>query len=123
MSAERLRQAREQLRLEFIEYVEDLATGASDSDDIEHLVNLRQAIDALDHAIVANGTATALIAITQKPNPMAPKTMAAATPPTMPKAYALPSLAVLDRARFTASPGRLVTPGASVCNHTFGSKP
>jgi len=51
MSAERLRQAREQLRLEFIEYVEDLAMGASDSDDIEHLVNLRQAIDALDHAI------------------------------------------------------------------------
>ena len=34
MSAERLRQAREQLRLEFIEYVEDLAMGASDSDDM-----------------------------------------------------------------------------------------
>ena len=49
MSIERLRQAREQLRLEFIEYVEDLATGGSD--EIEHIVNLRHAIDALDHAI------------------------------------------------------------------------
>jgi hypothetical protein len=36
-----------QLRLEFIEYVKDLATGASGFEEIERLINLRQAIDAM----------------------------------------------------------------------------
>ena len=55
MSVERLCQAREQLRRQFMEYVENLATGDSADDDadddIDQVVNLREAIDALDHAI------------------------------------------------------------------------
>ena len=51
MSVERLCQAREQLRRQFMEYVENLATGNSADDDIDQVVSLREAIDALDHAI------------------------------------------------------------------------
>jgi hypothetical protein len=51
MSVERLCQAREQLRRQFMEYVENLATGDSADDDIDQVVSLREAIDALDHAI------------------------------------------------------------------------
>jgi hypothetical protein len=51
MSEERLGQAREQLRQKFIAYVEGLAVGAVASKDIDDLIKLRHAIDALDHAI------------------------------------------------------------------------
>ena len=70
--------------------------------------------------IATTGTATAPIAITQKPNPMAPKTMAAAIPPTTPAAYVVPRLAILDRGVLAGlsiemqSPdeGRLLSPPA-----------
>jgi hypothetical protein len=51
MSVERLLQAREELRREFMEYVENLATNNAAEDDVDQLVRLRGAIDALDHAI------------------------------------------------------------------------
>lgn len=51
MSKERLTEARELLRQEFIEYVEALATDNASDDDIDQIPRLRQAIDALDHAI------------------------------------------------------------------------
>ena len=51
MSVQRLCQARERLRRQFMEYVENLATGDSADDDIDQVVSLREAIDALDHAI------------------------------------------------------------------------
>ena len=51
MSVERLLQAREELRREFMEYVENLATNSAAEGDIDQIVRLREAIDALDHAI------------------------------------------------------------------------
>ena len=51
MSEERLGQAREQLRQKFMAYVEELAIGAVAPKDIDDLLKLRHAIDALDHAI------------------------------------------------------------------------
>jgi hypothetical protein len=50
MSVERLLQGREELRREFMEYVENLATNHAAEDDIDQVV-MREAIDALDHAI------------------------------------------------------------------------
>jgi hypothetical protein len=51
MSDESLGQAREQLRQQFIGYVEALATGDASNADIVQIIRLRQAIDALDHGI------------------------------------------------------------------------
>jgi hypothetical protein len=51
MSVERLLQAREELRQEFMEYVENLATDNAAEGDIDQIVRLREAIDTLDHAI------------------------------------------------------------------------
>jgi hypothetical protein len=54
MSDESLRKAREELRKQFVEYVESLAKGfqrPKTYEDIDGVIKLRKAIDALDHAI------------------------------------------------------------------------
>lgn len=54
MSDESLRKARDELRKQFMEYVESLAKGfqrPKTYEDIDGVIKLRKAIDALDHAI------------------------------------------------------------------------
>jgi hypothetical protein len=54
MSDEILPKAREELRKQFMQYVESLAKGfqrARTYEDIDGVIKLRKAIDALDHAI------------------------------------------------------------------------
>jgi hypothetical protein len=54
MSDESLRKAREELRKQFMAYVESLAKGFNRPqtyEDIDGVIKLRKAIDTLDHAI------------------------------------------------------------------------